>query len=200
LIDKGPVPSPPAQPVLPPPSSYAPQDYSEYQLPVAATSLQGGYAPSHTPGYAPPPPDGNTSGMGTAYPAPAATQGWTFAGCIPFGLFGWMNGSTLWGALGLGGSFIGILGTIYAIYIGIKGKEIAWQNRRFDSEHQFNDTMRAWNNWGIFVLVAQIILAIIYVFVMVSLGVMGAMSEGNYDGGMTTTDTSSISAPALPNP
>ena len=95
------------------------------------------------------PPDGNTSGMGEGYLVPPHASGWTFAGFVPFGLFGFVNGLTVWGVVGLIGHFIGILSIIYWIYIGIQGKELAWKHRRFDSIQQYEETMRAWNTWGL---------------------------------------------------
>jgi hypothetical protein len=39
----------------------------------------------------------------------------------------------LWGFLGLGGSLIGALQIVSAIYIGIEGRKLAWKYRRFES-------------------------------------------------------------------
>ena len=174
--------SPPAAP--PPPSSpaYAPQDYGQYQTPVTGPATAG-Y------GYAPTPPDGNTSGMGTGYIAPPQAQGWTFGGCIPWGLFGFFNGSTLWGVLGLVAHFTG-LSLVYAIYIGIKGKELAWQNRRFDSMHQFEETMKAWNKWGIIVTVIEVVLLVLYFVGVFTFAMWAAMNpEAMGDTGATSTTT-----------
>lgn len=123
------------------------------------------------------PADGNTSGMGEGYPAPPETQGWNFAGFVPYGIFGFVNGSTLWGVLGLVGQFIGILGLVYAIYIGIKGKEIAWRSRRFDSLAQFDETMRIWNIWGIVFVVLAVVGIVVY-FVFFFTIFFGAMMSG----------------------
>jgi hypothetical protein len=158
LIDKAATP-PPASP--PPATAYAPQEYSHYHTPMAAP-VSSGY------GYAPLPPDGNTSGMGTAYPAPAQSQGWTFAGCVPWGLFAFFNGNSTMGALGLVAQFFG-LHIVYAIYMGIKGRELAWQGRRFDSVSQFEDTMKAWNRAGIIVTIVLAIFILLYFVVVFGL-------------------------------
>jgi hypothetical protein len=123
------------------------------------------------------PADGNTSGMGDAFPPPEVAKGWTFGGIVPFGLFGFINGSPLWGAIGLVGSFFGIVGLVYLVYIGIQGKQIAWQSRRFDSLQQYADTMRAWNTWGLILLLVWVVLMILYmVFVFWMMGM--ALTEG----------------------
>ncbi len=66
---------------------------------------------------------------------------------------------------------------MYFIYIGIQGKQLAWQSRRFDSLQQYADTMRAWNTWGLVLLlvwVGLIVLYIVFIFAMMGM----ALSEG----------------------
>jgi hypothetical protein len=139
----GPPPPPPAYPGAPP---------AAYQPPAAAPAYgqPGGYPPGY-PHYQP--PDGNTSGMGPGYPAPAEASGWTFAGCVPFGLFAFFNGSIIWGLVAVLGGFIpyigGIAGLVYLIYIGVQGRELAWRSRRFANLRQYVETMNAWNTWGL---------------------------------------------------
>jgi len=141
----GPQPPPvPGQPAVPPPGAAPP--------PVAQPQA-GGYYTGY-PGYAMP-PDGNTSGMGAAYPSPPEASGWTFGGCVAFGLFAFLNGSVLWGLIAVLGGMVpyvgGLAGLIYFIYIGVQGRELAWRGRRFDNVHQYVATMNAWNTWGLIV-------------------------------------------------
>jgi hypothetical protein len=121
--------------------------------------------------------DGNTSGMGPGYPVPQEAQGWTFAGFVPWALFAFFNGINTWGAIGLVLWFFGAY-LVYSIYMGIKGKELAWQGRRFDSIEQFNETMKAWNTWGIIMLCVIggfIVLYFVFVFLMVFLAASGEL-------------------------
>lgn len=152
-------------PPPPPPGSSLP--------PPAGAPQPQGQAYQPPPGYPPPPgygyympADGNTSGMGEGYPVPAEASGWTFAGFVPFGLFGFVNGSTLWGVLGLVGYVIGILSIVYWIYIGVQGRELAWRNRRFDSLAQYTETMRVWNTWGLVLLAVGAILLVLYILLI----------------------------------
>jgi hypothetical protein len=175
----GPALTPPASPPPPigqagPPVSYAPPQPPGY--------VPGNYAPP--PGYAPHgyqqgiPPDGNTSGMGDGYPVPPEASGWTFAGFVPFGLFSFLNGNSNMGILGAVGSVIGIVGLVYAIMVGINGKESAWRNRRFNSIEEYTGTMRAWNNGGLILVglgCAGILLYFIFVFVIVGLAASGKL-------------------------
>lgn len=165
-------------PIPPPPQqrqSFPPRDAANQ--PVANQAPAPYAAAYEEPHYQVPPPgygyslpsDGNTSGMGAGYPVPDCAKGWSFAGVVPYGLFSFINGSPLWGALGLIGSIIGIVGLVYFFYIGFEGKQLAWRSRRFDSIQQYMDTMRIWNNWGIGLIVAELalfmLLAIAYVVI-----------------------------------
>jgi hypothetical protein len=153
----GAVPPPPPPPAA---SSYPPA----YQAPASAYGIAAPF-------------EGNTSGMGTTYPAPPFTQGWSFAGFVPFGAFAFTNGSSLWGALWWVLGFFGF-SIVYSIYVGIKGREMAWQGRRFDSIEQFEGTMKAWNTWGLVCLIVGASLILLYIiFFVVIMGV--AMSDPN---------------------
>jgi hypothetical protein len=159
----GPPPSPyqPAAGIYQPPAQYPPQP--------AVPTAPGGYYP-----YGP--ADGNTSGMGPGYPVPREAEGWTFAGCIPYGIYCFVNGNSTWGIVGLLTSFFG-LHIVNLIYVGIKGKEMAWQGRRFESLQQFNETMRAWNTAGILCLLAAVVFIVLYIaFIFVMAG--AAFMEG----------------------
>ena len=168
------MPAPPAAdaPVGAPPSPYAPP--GAYAPPPYAPQAPQNVYPANYPYYGVP-ADGNTSGMGEGYAVPPFTQGWTFAGCLPFGLFAFLNNSTLWGVLGLGGMIISALQLVYAIYVGIEGRKLAWKNRRFESVQQFEETMRAWNNWGLGCLVAQVIMMVIF-FAIYAAVIAGVLS------------------------
>ncbi|MCB1220775.1 MAG: hypothetical protein H7A35_05045 [Planctomycetales bacterium] len=105
----------------------------------------------------------NSSGMGAAAGVPADAQGFTAAGCVPFGLFAFANGQVALGIVGLIVCWIPVVSTLYALYIGQKGKELAWQGRRFNDINQFNDTMSAWNIAGWICLFLDKILYVIFV-------------------------------------
>jgi len=144
----------PGAPIPPPQAQGAPSQAVQAGLQHAqADSARHYQVPPPGYGYSLP-NDGNTSGMGSGYPVPEAARGWSFAGFVPFGLFAFVNGMPLWGAIGLIASiFFSFLYAIYAIIVGVMGKEQAWQNRRFDSLQQYQDVMRAWNTWGLILLV-----------------------------------------------
>lgn len=42
-------------------------------------------------------------------------------------------------------------------YLGVKGNELAWEHRKFESVEQFKEVQRKWMYWGIGVFVASIV-------------------------------------------
>ncbi|MCH7472637.1 hypothetical protein IIA79_06770 [bacterium] len=130
---------PPPQPAAAPPPQYPPQ----------------AYAPPYTPA------DGNTSGMGEGYPVPVQASGWTWAGFVPFGLSGFVNGSAVWGVIGMVAWLLQSY-WVYAIIFGFMGRTAAWKNRRFESLLQYEETMRVWNTWGILFFVLSLIGVVLY--------------------------------------
>lgn len=82
----------------------------------------------------------NTSGMGKGHPLPAGIAGW---GWGPF-MWNW-----LWSAFN--GTWIGLLALIpyvgfaMSIVLGVKGREWAWQNKRWESVEHFNRVQRKWS-------------------------------------------------------
>ena len=75
-------------------------------------------------------------------------------------------------------SGLGLLGL--AIYLGISGSSLAWQNRRFESVEDFKACQRTWGWWTLGLLIFSVILTIILVIVMVAL--LAAVSGGALGG------------------
>ncbi len=85
---------------------------------------------------------------------------------IPDGVRGWSWGAfllnwiwaignrTWWGLLAL----IPYVGFIVAIWLGFKGREMAWKNRQWDDVAHFNRVQKKWSKWavGIVLVVAGI--------------------------------------------
>ncbi|MCB1216341.1 zinc ribbon domain-containing protein [bacterium] len=124
--------------------------------------------PSYPPSYGGYDANQNSSGMGAGYPLPPEAANMNFGGCIPYGIFAFVNGNVMWGVLSL-------LFWPAAIYVLIKGNEIAWQSRRFTSRQEYVDTMNAWNTWGKILLAVQVVGMVLY-FVFVFFVTFAAMS------------------------
>lgn len=41
------------------------------------------------------------------------------------------------------------IGFFMSIYLGIKGRELAWRNKRWESLEEFNRVQRKWSFWGV---------------------------------------------------
>ena len=76
---------------------------------------------------------------------------------LPPGLGGWSWGAFLlnWIWAPFNKTWIGLLalvpyvGFVVAIYLGVKGRELAWRNKRWDSVEHFNRVQRSWSKWGL---------------------------------------------------
>jgi hypothetical protein len=107
----------------------------------------------------------NTSGQGESATVPEEVKGWSWAG---FGL------TWIWGVFN--GVLISLLALIpffnlaWAIVLGIKGKEWAWRNKKWDSVEHFKNTQRPWDIAGIVLFaISMVALIIIIPLVLVPL-------------------------------
>lgn len=129
--------------------------------------------PAPSPTVWPPPPIGisfspseavNTSGMKGDVPPEIARLRWNWgAFCLPF--LWCINHKLKWGwsilaltaALAFGGMVDGWLLLAYlgaAIYLGLIGHSLGWQNRRFEGRlAQYFSVQRRWAAWGLAVVI-----------------------------------------------
>jgi len=98
----------------------------------------------------------NTSGQGELATVPEEVKGWSWAG---FGL------TWIWGVFN--GVLISLLCLIpffnlaWAIVLGIKGKEWAWRNKKWDSIEHFKSMQRPWNIAGIVVFAISMVALVV---------------------------------------
>ncbi len=85
----------------------------------------------------------NNSGGGSGTIPPPEVIGWSW-GAFLFGWI-WAIGNKTW--IGLL-CMIPYLGWLCRIYLGIKGRELAWQNKRWKSVAEFNRVQRKWSVWA----------------------------------------------------
>ena len=74
-----------------------------------------------------------------------------------------------------------VLPVIWNIYLGVKGNELAWLNREWESVEQFRQTQAVWSKWGWIVFVISLVLSIIFWVIMgaIILAALGiAAAEG----------------------
>ena len=86
----------------------------------------------------------NTSGMGKGVEIPEGVKGWSW-GAFMFNWI-WAIGNKTW--IGLF-AFVPYIGFIMAIILGIKGREWAWKNKKWDSVEHFQKVQRRWSLWSL---------------------------------------------------
>lgn len=139
--------APPVQPAYTPPVTTAPPAYPAPAQPVYGTPMA--YPPSYGG-------ENNSGNPQAPIPPEVEAMGWSWGG---FGLnWIWGLGNKVYLALLC---LIPCVNLFVAIWLGISGHKLAWQNRRFDSFEQYKDTMKAWNTWGIVVFCISIVINII---------------------------------------
>jgi len=100
--------------------------------------------------------DANTSGMGKGHKLPEGIKGWSWGAF----LFNWawaIHNRTWIGALVL----VPYLGFIMAFVLGFKGREWAWQNKRWDNIEHFQAVQKKWSFWSAACLIAGMSMGLI---------------------------------------
>lgn len=98
----------------------------------------------------------NHSGTGKLYPVPDGVRGWSWGAFFLNWI--WAAGNRTWvGLLAL----VPYVGFIVAIVLGVKGREWAWQNKRWESVEHFNAVQRRWSIWGLCVALVPAALGIL---------------------------------------
>jgi hypothetical protein len=86
----------------------------------------------------------NNSGGGSGIIPPDGVKGWSWGAF----LFNWIwaiFNKTWIGLL----CFVPYIGFIFPFYLGFKGRELAWQNKRWDSVEHFDRVQRKWSIWAV---------------------------------------------------
>jgi hypothetical protein len=97
----------------------------------------------------------NTSGMGSNAIIPEGVKGWSWGAFLLNWIWSAFNNTWI-GLL----SFIPYVGFVMAIILGVKGREWAWRNKRWDSIEHFNRVQRKWSIWGAILLLVPAVIGI----------------------------------------
>jgi hypothetical protein len=89
----------------------------------------------------------NNSGGGDSIELPPGVKGWSW-GAFMFNWLWAVFNRTWIGLLAL----IPYIGFVMSIYLGIKGRELAWRNKRWDSIDHFNRVQRIWSICALVIL------------------------------------------------
>jgi len=102
---------------------------------------------------------GNTSGQGGSAVIPEGIKGWNWGAFALTWIWGVSN--KVWLSL-LVFIPVPIFPLVWAIILGVKGNEWAWQNKKWESVAQFKDTQGKWNTAGIIVFTIWIVVAVVF--------------------------------------
>lgn len=98
----------------------------------------------------------NNSGMGKVDTLPDGVAGWSWGAFFLNWI--WSLGNRTWiGLIAL----IPYIGLIMAFVLGFKGRQWAWQNKRWDSVEHFNRVQKRWSFWGVILFVVPFVLGIL---------------------------------------
>jgi|GEM_PF-2563034 len=86
---------------------------------------------------------------------PDGVKGWSWGAFLLNGL--WAVGNRTW--IGLL-AFVPYVGFVMAIVLGIKGREWAWKNKRWDSLDHFNRVQKKWSFWGVVIMIIVMVIGI----------------------------------------
>ena len=104
---------------------------------------------------------------------------------IPPGVKGWSWGAFLFNwiwAIG-NNTWVGLLALIpyvnlpVMIWLGFKGREMAWCNRHWDSVAHFNAVQRRWSQWGLGLVGATTVMMVLLMTIAISTGKTQAADE-----------------------
>lgn len=88
---------------------------------------------------------------------PAGVKGWSWGAF----LLNWMwavGNKTWWGLLAV----VPYLGFFVALYLGFKGRELAWKNKDWTSYEDFDATQKKWSFWGVSLFASVFIIGILF--------------------------------------
>ena len=98
----------------------------------------------------------NSSGSGKDAVLPDGIRGWSWGAFFLNWIWAVFN-RTYIGLLAM----VPYVGFIMAIVLGVKGREWAWQNKRWESVEHFNDVQRRWSFWGVLLTLGVVGLGIV---------------------------------------
>ena len=110
----------------------------------------------------------NNSGQGRGTEIPDGIKGWSWGAFFLNWI--WSIGNKTW--LGLF-ALVPYVGFIMAIVLGIKGREWAWQNKRWESIDHFQNVQKKWSAWGVGLVLVPAGLGIVAAIVIPMLAQQG---------------------------
>lgn len=103
----------------------------------------------------------NTSGQGSSAVVPEEVKGWSWGGFSLTWIWGIFNGVWL--------SLLALIvpWPVMNVVLGVKGRELAWQSKRWDSVEQFKAAQHKWSIAGIILGVLGLVIPIILILILI---------------------------------
>ncbi len=98
----------------------------------------------------------NNSGLGKVESLPDGVKGWSSGAFLLNWI--WAIGNKTWIGLLV---FLPYVGFIFALILGIKGREWAWQNKKWESVEHFQKVQKRWSFWGVLLVIGAMGLGIL---------------------------------------
>ena len=98
----------------------------------------------------------NNSGMGKGTLVPPELKGWCWSGFL-WNFIWSIRNKTWFGLL----TIVPYVGLLFAIILGLKGNEWAWQNIKWQSIDHFKSEQRSWVKWWLILFVGLFMLGMI---------------------------------------
>lgn len=98
----------------------------------------------------------NNSGGGSNIEIPAGVKGWSWGAFFLNWI--WAVSNRTW--IGLL-CFIPYIGIVISFYLGFKGRELAWRNKRWDSFEHFQRVQKRWSFWGVTLVLGAMVIGIL---------------------------------------
>jgi hypothetical protein len=98
----------------------------------------------------------NNSGGGRSIIPPPEVKGWSWGAFLLNWVWAVFN-KTWIGLLAV----LPYVGFVVSLYLGFKGRELAWRSKRWDSLEHFNRVQRAWSVWGVVLVLGAAVLGIL---------------------------------------
>ncbi len=129
--------------------------------------------------------------METQQTAPVATpstdpflEKWNWGAFLLSWIWAFGHGLTLWGVLGLVVGFVpgvgGLVALGIAIYLGLKGNQLAWETGKYSSIEVLKETEQKWTKWAIIFFViglALFVVSMVAIFMLIGLSATTASVE-----------------------
>ncbi len=101
----------------------------------------------------------NTSGQGEAAVVPPEIQGWNWGAFLLTWIWGIGNNVMI--------ALLALIIPFWGIYLGLKGNELAWRNKQWESVEHFKQVQRRWALWGLGILVASLALGCVCMLISI---------------------------------